>query len=71
MLLACAALTAISVASRIRRSHSWAIPRRDLCWSILLAILAIAMWLDQRCQASQLLYGHPDAAATWSIRLAN
>jgi hypothetical protein len=71
VLLACAALTAISVASRARTHAAWGLSRRDLYWSILIACLAIGMWVDQRYQASQIIHVSPDATAQWSIRLAN
>jgi hypothetical protein len=70
ILLSCAALTAISVASRARTRSVWGISRRDLCWSSLIAGLAIGMWLDQRHQESQINV-RPDAAAEWSIQLVN
>lgn len=70
ILAACAALTAMSVASSKSTSDRVrTISRRDLCWSALVAGLAVAMWLDQKHQAAKVMHARPHAAAQWSIHL--
>ncbi len=73
VLAGCAVLIMVSVISRMRRSDRKLLPisRRDSIWCVLLVSIAIGMWLDQRRQSKLIFDVRPDAAAEWSIRLAD
>src|SRR5262245_6487399 len=73
VLAGCAVLAMASVVSRMWRSDWNLLPisRRDTIWCALIVSLAIGMWLDQRHQSKLIVDVRPDAAAQWSIRLAD
>jgi len=79
VLAACALLTVISVVSTtcvsaVPIQSGWKrfrISLRDFLWSGTIVSLAIGMWLDQRQQSKLIFDVRPDAAAEWSIRVAD
>jgi hypothetical protein len=79
VLAACTFLTAISAVSTTWASAApiqssrkrLRVSLRDILWSAAIVLMAIGMWLDQRHQSNLIVDVRPDAAAEWSIRLAD
>jgi hypothetical protein len=66
-----AACVVMTLASSVGRFPG--IRRRDFCWGVLVLAVALGMWLDDRQRLSLIRRWNqqPDAAADWSIRLAD
>lgn len=52
-------------------SRSLRIARRDLCWGVLIVVVALGFWLDHRRQERRFERSHEDAKAMWTITSAD